>query len=145
MSDEPREASRMDAKDSESQANQPARDAEMTSAPISAKSALLRLPGLAAIGLYMLILAGVVILGVAGRHFPLLYLAFPPLFIAAGLGLLMFFRWAWALTLAAVVMLMGLFLYQYASAHAPSALVQGLLNLVFFFYLVRTEVRSNLR
>jgi hypothetical protein len=110
-----------------------------------AGNAIFRFPALAAIGFYMLILAGVVIIGVVTRHFPPLYLLFPVLFIAAGLGLLMLLRWAWALTLAAVVMLVGLFLYQFSRAHAPSALVQGLLNLVFFLYLVRTEIRGSLR
>lgn len=113
--------------------------------PQAPASAIFRFPALAAIGLYMLILAGVVILGVVTRHFPPLYLLFPVLFIAAGLGLLMLFRWAWALTLAAVVMLVGLFLFQFSRTHAPSAIVQGLLNLVFFLYLVRTEVRGSLR
>jgi hypothetical protein len=108
-------------------------------------SPLMRMPGLAAIALYMLFLAGVVIIGVAGKHYPPLYLVFPALFIAAGFGLLLLLRWAWALALAAIVMLMGVFLYQFARAHAPSALVQGLLNVVFFLYLVRTEVRSHLR
>lgn len=108
-------------------------------------NAIFRFPALGAISLYMLILAGVVILGVVTRHFPLLYLIFPALFIAAGLGLLMLFRWAWALTLAAVVMLIGLFLFQFSRTHVPSALGQGLLNVVFFLYLVRTEVRDSLR
>ncbi len=108
-------------------------------------SSLLRLPGLAAIALYMLFLAGVVILGVAGKHYPPLYLAFPALFIAAGFGLLLLLRWAWALALAAVVMLMTVFFYEFAKAHAAVGLVQGLLNLVFFLYLVRAEVRANLR
>lgn len=106
---------------------------------------LLRLPGLAAIALYMLFLAGVVILGVAGKHYPPLYLVFPPLFIAAGFGLLLLLRWAWALALAAVVMLMTVFFYEFAKAHVAVGLVQGLLNLVFFLYLVRAEVRANLR
>jgi hypothetical protein len=108
-------------------------------------NAIFRFPALAAIGFYMLILAGVVILGVVTRHFPPLYLLFPVLFIAAGLGLVMLFRWAWALTLAAVVMLIGLFLFQFSRTHSPSAIVQGLLNVVFFLYLVRTEVRDSLR
>ncbi len=107
--------------------------------------ALMQLPGLAAIGLYMLFLAGTVILGVATRHYPPLYLIFPVLFFAAGLGLLMLFRWAWAMALGAVVLLMGLFLYQFTTQHALSAIVQGGLNLVFFLYLVRAEVRSRLR
>jgi hypothetical protein len=106
---------------------------------------LARTPGLAAIALYMLVLAGTVILGVAGGHFPPLYLFFPVFFIAAGLGLLLLFRWAWALALAAVVLLMAAFLYQFTATHAGSSLVQGLLNLVFFLYLIRAEVRSSLR
>ena len=108
-------------------------------------STLLQLPGLIAISLYMLLLAGTVILGVAGRHFPPLYLFFPALFIAAGFGLMLLLRWAWALALGAIALLLGLFLYQFAVHHAPSALIQGLLNLVFFLYLVRTEVRASLR
>lgn len=108
-------------------------------------SVLLRLPGLAAIALYMLVLAGTIILGVVTRHYPPLYLVFPVLFFAAGLGLLMVLRWAWALTVSAVALLMGLFGYEFALQHAPSAMIQGLLNLVFFFYLVRAEVRENLR
>jgi len=108
-------------------------------------SPLMRLPGLAAIALYMLFLAGVVILGVAGKHYPPLYLVFPVLFIAAGFGLLLLLRWAWALALAAVVMLMTVFFFEFGKAHAAVGLVQGLLNLVFFLYLVRAEVRSSLR
>jgi hypothetical protein len=111
----------------------------------SSSSSVVRLPGLAAIGLYMLFLAGTVILGVVLKYFPPLYLVFPVLFIAAGLGLLMLFRWAWALTLAAVLLLMAMFLYQFSKTHAGSSLVQGALNLVFFLYLVRAEVRERLR
>lgn len=109
------------------------------------KSQLMRLPGLAAIALYMLLLAGTVILGVVLKNYPPFYLVFPVLFIAAGMGLMMLFRWAWALALAAVVLLMAMFLYEFATQHAASAFVQGLLNLVFFLYLVRAEVRSSLR
>ncbi|MDR3750960.1 MAG: hypothetical protein P4K94_05680 [Terracidiphilus sp.] len=109
------------------------------------RQALLQLPGLAAIGLYMLILAGVVVLGVVGGHFQPLFLAFAPVFIAAGLGLLLLLRWAWAMTLAAVVLLACLFAWQFSAQHAFPFIVQGLLNLVFFLYLVRPEVREKLR
>ena len=54
-------------------------------------------------------------------------------------------RWAWALALAAVVSLVGLFTWQFLLLHQTLFLVQGLLNLVFFLYLVRTEVRSRLK
>jgi hypothetical protein len=54
-------------------------------------------------------------------------------------------RWAWALTLAAVALSAGSFLWGYSTQHAFPSLVQGLLNLVFFLYLVRTDVREQLR
>ena len=103
------------------------------------------LPGLAAIALYMLVLAGVSILGVVGGQYRPSYLIFSALFITASLGLLRLMRWAWALALAAVVSLVGLFTWQFLLLHQPLFLVQGLLNLVFFLYLVRTEVRSRLK
>ncbi|HEY1159697.1 MAG TPA: hypothetical protein VGE83_03655 [Terracidiphilus sp.] len=108
------------------------------------------LPGLAAISLYLLVLAGVIILGVVGvggggRHYPPLFLLFAPAFIASSAGLLLFLRWAWALALAAVLMLVIYNLWIFSSLHQGPALVQGLLNLVFFLYLVRPEVRERLR
>ena len=57
----------------------------------------------------------------------------------------MLFRWAWAMALAAVLMLGGYNVWIFAHLHMSPALIQGLLNLVFFFYLVRTEVREKLR
>jgi hypothetical protein len=107
---------------------------------------LLQLPGLAAISLYLLVLAGVIIVGVvAGRHYPPLFLIFAAGFITASGGLLMLFRWAWALALAAVFLLVAYNLWIFSTQHQGAALVQGLLNLVFFLYLVRTEVRERLR
>jgi hypothetical protein len=107
---------------------------------------LLPLPGLAAIALYLMVLAGVIILGVvSGGHYPALFLIFSVLFIASSAGMLMLFRWAWSLALAAVMMLAGYNLFVFAREHQAAALVQGLLNLVFFLYLVRGEVREVLR
>ena len=106
---------------------------------------LLPLPAIAAISLYMLILAGVGIVGVAEGHMPPLYLFFSAAFIAAGLGLLLMLRWAWALTLAAMMMLASLFLWRFSLQHSPAFIIQGLLNLVFFLYLIRGEVREKLR
>jgi hypothetical protein len=107
---------------------------------------LLPLPGLAAIALYLLVLAGVIVVGVvSGRHYPPVFLVFSALFIASCGGLLMLFRWAWAMALAAVVLLSGYNLWIFARDHQPAGLVQGLLNLIFFLYLVRPEVREKLR
>lgn len=107
---------------------------------------LLPLPGLAAISLYLLVLAGVIILGVVvGRHYPPLFLIFAAGFIASSLGLLRLLRWAWALALGAVFLLAVYNLWIFSSQHMLPALVQGLLNLVFFLYLVRPEVREQLK
>lgn len=110
----------------------------------TAKS-ILELPALAAISLYMLILAGVVVVGVIGRHYPPLFLILAVAFFTASFGLMRLFRWAWALTLSAVVLLAAYCLWIFSAQHQGSALVQGLLNLVFFLYLVRLEVREKLR
>jgi hypothetical protein len=104
------------------------------------------LPGLAAISLYLMVLAGVIVLGVVGgRHYPSLFLIFSAVFMAASAGLLLLLRWAWALALAAVFLLVVYNLWIFSRQHQGAALVQGLLNLVFFLYLVRTEVRERLR
>jgi len=105
---------------------------------------LSKLPGLIAISLYMILLAGVMVVRVAtGLAQPFL-LIFPALFIAGALGMLLLLRWAWALTLAAVALSAGSFLWSFTTQHNSAALVQGLLNLVFFLYLVRTDVRVKL-
>jgi glycerol-3-phosphate acyltransferase PlsY len=123
------------------------KDAAQTPAPIPLpQKSLLRLPGVVAISLYLLALAAVIIFGVvSGAHYPPLYLFFSAAFITASGGLLMFFRWAWALALAAVLLLVVYNLWIFSSLHQGVALVQGLLNLVFFLYLVRPEVRERLR
>ncbi len=105
----------------------------------------LPLPGLLAIGLYLLVLSGVLILGVAGRHYPVLFLILAAAFMTASAGLILLLRWAWALALAAVFLLACYNLWIFGSQHVGASLVQGLLNLVFFLYLVRAEVRAKLR
>jgi peptidoglycan/LPS O-acetylase OafA/YrhL len=110
------------------------------------RRALPPLPGMAAISLYLLALAGVILVGVAdGRHYPPLFLIFAAGFMAASAGMMRLRRWAWALALAAVFLLAVYNLWIFSTQHQGPALVQGLLNLVFFLYLVRTEVRKRLR
>jgi hypothetical protein len=117
-----------------------------TERSLPVRSELLPLPGLVAIALYLLVLAGVIVVGVVGgRHYPPLFLVFAAAFIAASGGLLMLFRWAWSLALAAVFLLVIYNLWLFSTQQQGPALVQGLLNLVFFFYLVRPEVRDRLR
>jgi glycerol-3-phosphate acyltransferase PlsY len=125
--------------------NEPVKNETEKAQPQPAHRELLPLPALAAISLYLLALAMVIVVGVVGgRHYPPLFLLFAAGFIAASAGLLRFLRWAWALALAAVFLLTVYNLWIFSSQRQLPALIQGLLNLVFFLYLVRPEVRERL-
>jgi glycerol-3-phosphate acyltransferase PlsY len=106
----------------------------------------LPLPGLAAISLYLLLLSGVIVVGVvSGHYYPPFFLVFAAGFITAAAGQLLLLRWAWAMALGAVFLLVVYDFWIFSIQREPPALVQGLLNLVFFLYLIRTEVRAKLR
>jgi hypothetical protein len=111
----------------------------------SLRPTLLHLPGLFAISGYLLLLAGITIYDVASGLAQPVHLIFPVFFIASACGLLMRLRWAWALAITAMAMLAAFFMWEYSTQHLYPFLVQGLLNLFFFLYLVRTEVRENLK
>lgn len=106
---------------------------------------LLQMPGLAAIGLYLAALGGVIIIGVVKGAYPPMTLIFSALFFAASGGLMLLLRWAWALALSAVLLLAVYNMWLFSSVHLAASLVQALLSWVFFLYLIRTEVRSKLR
>jgi hypothetical protein len=127
---------------SQDESSSDAGESKTTAAP---KRELLPLPGLAAISFYLLLLAVVIVVGVVGGHYPAVFLLLPVFLFAACGGLLMRFRWAWAMALSAVLMLGGYNAWIFARIHLVPALIQGLLNMIFFFYLVRTEVREKLR
>lgn len=106
----------------------------------------LPLPGVAAICFYLLLISGVIILGVvSGGHYPPIFLLLAALFLAASGGLVVGFRWAWAIALAAVFLLTAYNGWVFTTQHQVPAAIQALLNLVFFLYLIRTEVRARLR
>lgn len=109
------------------------------------KTTPLLLPGIVAIALYMLVLSAVVTFDVIGGRYQPLFLVLAALFVTASFGLLRMFRWAWALTLSAVFLLMSYNLWLFLAQKQPPGAVQGALNLVFFLYLVRVDVRSRLR
>lgn len=109
------------------------------------KVRLLRHPGLIASSVYMLMLAAITIAYVVTGRVGPAYLVLALLFLAGALGLLMRFRWGWALTLAAAALSSASFLFNYFTEHSFYALEQGLISLVIFLYLVRTEVREKLR
>jgi hypothetical protein len=106
---------------------------------------LLQMPGLAAIGLYLAALAGIIIVGVVRGDYPAMFLIFSAFFFAASGGLMLLLRWAWALALSAVLLLAVYNMWLFSSMHLAPSLVQALLSWVFFLYLIRTEVRSKLR
>jgi hypothetical protein len=54
-------------------------------------------------------------------------------------------RWGWALVLGGCLTLCLGNLFVFEKTHAGPFLLQGLFALVFFLYLVRTEVRDRLR
>jgi hypothetical protein len=130
---------------SETITGEPEKNESANPQPQPPKRELLPFPGLAAISLYLLVLAVVIVVGVvSGRHYPPLFLFFAVGFIASSAGLLRLLRWAWALALSAVFLLTVYNLWIFTSQHQFPALIQGLLNLVFFLYLVRPEVRERL-
>ena len=104
-----------------------------------------QMPGIVAVSIYMLILAGIDVVYVVEHRIGILYLVFSAFFVASALGLLLLLRWAWALALAAVALLSALFLRAYFSDQSWPALEQGLINLVIFLYLVKTDLRDKLR
>jgi hypothetical protein len=113
--------------------------------PSTARPTLRRFPGLIAICAYIILLAGVISYGVAQGRIPPLYLVFSVLFIAGALGLFKMLRWGWALALAAVALMSASFFWAFFTHNSYPALVQGLLNLVFFLYLVRSDLREKMR
>ena len=113
--------------------------------PQPPRGSLLQIPGVIAISLYLVLLAVVIVVGVVGgNHYPLVFLLFSVFLFASSGGLLLLLRWAWALALAAVLLLASYDLWIFAMQHQGVILVQGLLNMVFFLYLVRPEVREKL-
>ena len=103
------------------------------------------LPGMAGVALYMFVLAGVVGYGATAGRFPRLFLVLCVLFVAAAVGLVRLYRWGWALAIAASFLLMCYGVWVFLHLRQGPALVMSFLNLIFFFYLVRPEVRDRLR
>ena len=65
--------------------------------------------------------------------------------LAVGIfGLLRLKKWGWALVTAGCMLLSAGDLFLFSRMHSGFFLVRGLFSLVFFLYLVRTEVRERL-
>lgn len=114
------------------------------------QEAAAKLPGVAAIALWLLLEAVIGVLGVLTQHFAthtarLTVLAVCTLFALAGLGLLQMRRWGWALALAAAFLTSSYGIYVILRFHQNNYWVMTLVNFVFFFYLVRPEILRRLR
>lgn len=108
------------------------------------------LPGVAGICLFMLVLTMVNAFAALQGKFgagPGKYgvLALCTLLAGGVFGLLRLRRWGWALVLGGCLTLSLGNLFVFQKTHVAPFLVQGLFALVFFLYLVRTEVRDRLR
>lgn len=103
------------------------------------------LPGVAAIALWMMLLSLLGLIGVTTHRLPLVVLLLSAAFAAAGQGLLRMRRWGWALTLAAVLLSALYGTWMVLRVHQIAMIVMLTVNMVFFLYLVRPEVRERLK
>jgi hypothetical protein len=103
------------------------------------------LPGIAAIAIWMFVLALIGLVSVTTHKLPLISLALCAAFAAAGQGLMRLRRWGWAMTLAAVFLSALYGMWAMVKFHQPMELGLVAVNMVFFLYLVRPEVRTRLR
>jgi hypothetical protein len=105
------------------------------------------LPGVAGICMFMIFMTMVAGLkgayGVGGGKYAVLGLCS---LLAVGIfGLLRLAKWGWALVTAGCLMLSLGDFYFFEKTHGGFFLVRALFSLLFFLYLVRTEVRERLR
>ncbi len=108
------------------------------------------LPGIAGICLYMIFMVMInvyaAVKGAYGTGMPRYGVLALCTLLAVGIfGLLRLYKWGWALVSAgALLMASGDFIY-FSRLHVGFFLARASLVLVFFLYLVRTEVRERLR
>jgi len=108
------------------------------------------LPGIAAISLWMLVIALMGAFAVVNHHVPRqmgLFLVLPvcTLILIGVFGTLRMRRWGWALLLGGTLSVALWCFYTFHIFRIPPTLIMGLLHLVFFLYLVRPEVRDRMR
>lgn len=103
------------------------------------------LPGMAVISLWMLVLCGMGLIGVILRRLSPGMLVICVMFALAANGLLKLKRWGWAMTLAAAFLSMCYAAYTLFRFHQIQMIAMLLLNLVFFLYLIRSEVIERLK
>ena len=107
------------------------------------------LPGVAGIAMWMLVVATVgvfgAINGVYVGHARYVVLPVCTMIVVGVFGLLRLKRWGWAMVLAGTLLLSFGYGFMATTLKQPGFWVMSLLNLCFFLYLSRTEVRERMR
>ncbi len=108
------------------------------------------LPGMAMIGMYLLLMALLNVFAAMRNTFgtgtaKYAILGICTMMVVGVFGMLRLRRWGWAIATAGCVLMAVGYFYGFHTAHRPPYLVQGLFALLFFLYLSRTEVRERLR
>ena len=108
------------------------------------------LPGMAFVGMYMLLLALLNVFaalnGIYGTGFPRYGIfGICSLMVVGVFGYLRLRRWGWSIVAAGFLLLAAGDFYLYAQKHVGFLLIRALFSIVFFLYLSRTEVRERLR
>jgi uncharacterized membrane protein (DUF2068 family) len=114
-------------------------------APNSSSERPKLLPGMAVIALWMLLLSVLGLVGVATHSLPRMALLMCVGFGAAGAGLMRLQRWGWALALAAAFLSVCYGVYVLLRFHQGPMIGMIVVNLIFFLYLVRSQVIDRLR
>jgi hypothetical protein len=108
------------------------------------------LPGMALIGMYLLVLAMLnafaSIHGAFGQNAAKYsVLGVCTLLVIGVFGMLRLRRWGWSLVTVGCLLMAAGYFYGFHRFHAAPYIINGLFDLVFFLYLSRTEVRERLR
>lgn len=108
------------------------------------------LPGMAMIGMYLLLMAMLNAFAAASNKYghggaKYSILAICTLMAVGVFGLLRLRRWGWAMATAGCVLMATGYFYGFHRAHFTPYIIQGLFALCFFLYMSRPEVRDRLR
>jgi len=108
------------------------------------------LPGMALIGMYLLLIAMLNAFAAIRGTFGLStakysILGVCTLLVIGVFGLLRLQRWGWALVTAGCLAMAAGYFYGFHRTHIAPYVIQGLFAMVFFLYLSRPEVRERLR
>jgi len=107
------------------------------------------LPGMAMISIYMLVVAIVGGFGAFRGLYPAkagnVILPVCSLIVIGVFGFLRLQRWGWALVCGGCLTMSLWYMYVARTVHNPAMYIMAGFDLCFFLYLVRTEVRNQLR